>query len=256
MYRAARRYPLRSATAALAAVALLAVVVAMVVREPRQPDESRTLVADSAPVGQFRWLLGEGQSHIVAAGAADPFAVHSDATGLIELCATPPWPQFRLHGLVRQDASKQDGDVGLFFAHNLYDTDRGRQHVFWYVNFTELNRASGSAELDVARVATVPGAWQDGIPINGAALPFGIVRPGMPSPWHALAVEVTGDRIAAYFDDRLITEAPTASMRTVNKQMLTGMGEIKGSFTPHGALGIYVRNGAASFKQVVMHPLP
>ncbi len=100
----------------------------------------------------------------------------------------------------------------------------------------------------------MPGLPPMGGLVNGALLSF---IPAPPGQRHRHGIAGRGSyeqRIAAFFDDRLITEATPATFRTVNTHTLSGLGEVKGSFTPDGGLGIFVRKGTASFKHVLIKP--
>jgi hypothetical protein len=70
-------------------------------------------------------------------------------------------------------------------------------------------------------------------------------------------VEVTPDKIRAFWQDELIGELPLSTLRIIG-QTLPGTPaglHPQFEFAPDGALGLYVLRGQAAFRNVVLEPL-
>ena len=80
------------------------------------------------------------------------------------------------------------------------------------------------------------------------------------SPWRSLAVEVTPDTVEAFWDGKSIGSLGTIIQPNETSSLLNIIAPKKEKlmyqFAPRGALGLYVFSGKASFRNVVIEPLP
>jgi serine/threonine-protein kinase len=287
--RALHRHP---AWAAAAAAALLAAALAPAGWRRLDPDRPRreteealargqavTLVGQSGGPRWSRWRAG-AESSQMEVSAAGPLALHSWRHGLLELASDPGRDRYRLRAQVRHDRGGLVPDAGLFFAHRLYATSAGAVHFFGQLTFDDITdpvaefekvRANLPPELAVPpRRETaavlhphlspdhkVDNPWD----CRGAGLSSAPFAPAgyLGGDWHDLAVEVTPAGVRGSWDGRAMGAlTPQKFVDNVLDSLATVADKPPGhpGYAPRGALGLYVVRGSASFRNVVLEPLP
>jgi tRNA A-37 threonylcarbamoyl transferase component Bud32 len=263
LWRGLRRHPLRSAGLILcaAAVMVLGVALSFLVHQmtaPTPPAEEPplVLVGTSGAPGQWRVPLGK-EADVVAAAPNEPFSVRSDNVTLVELQPAPPWESYRLEAEVRQIKSK-DGDLGIFFGHCPVASGQMRYHVFWSVGFADLGRFAGRLELAGCHIQDVPEWIFNTAPPTRPPHDFDPVSgDDGAGPWRKIAVEVDAEEVRVYWQDEgCVIRAPLARLEKdstfVKFPDPSTLGE---SPARRGGLGVYVQQGLASFRQVLIKPL-
>jgi hypothetical protein len=91
-----------------------------------------------------------------------------------------------------------------------------------------------------------------GIKDKGLGQP--IVGPG---PWRRLAIEVTGETLRAFWEGEMIREVVRDEWLREGALLSMDYPALPPTaFPPAGGLGLYLKQGKASFRQVLVKPLP
>ena len=228
-----------------------------------------TLVGDDGRSARVRVLTPA--STAVAAQRGEPLAVSSSwGLGLVELLVRAPGPRYRLRALVRHDQSA-GGDAGLYFAHSLHPTEQGAVHCCFIVSFNDLDDlARRHPELDLAgnlakltlflyrERGAAAGLEQSTIPIGRRTFQPALARPGE-GPWRTLTVEATPESFRVFWGADVVADVPRATLPSRAERLARYCPDghlVRPAFAPEGALGLYVYRGSASFRDVVIEPLP
>jgi len=208
--------------------------------------------------------------------------------GLLELLPTAP-KRFWFHAQVQHTDSRSLGRVGIYFAHGTRRMDEEAAHCCFRVTFNDrvaLIKAPGAREAAHSEVALkLPvyrekkdGAFSCRLDTNCVLgqmfIPAGRAKS---MPWRSLDVEVTPEQIKVFWEGQQITTSwggqpvDSCDPREALRWACTFLGtkDIRrrkdGVPAPAGAnmelalgsgLGLYVEQGVAAFRSVVIEPLP
>ena len=225
-----------------------------------------TLIGETGPPAHFSWRCGGSTA---GTGQADDgtFAAHCLEHGLLELVAAPAQERYRFRAEVRHDQGHlPEGQVGIYFAHSEQATAAAPAHCFAAVALNDLWRQRPALpqggfppnELRLYLYQQPPaGLQRDSISVGEPDYPFEFPAPG-DRPWSRLAVEITPERVRVYCGDRRIIDCPRGAMAEAFRSMgRSGLAPLAGepAFAPWEGLGLYVSQGGASFRAVVVEPL-
>ncbi len=285
-WRWAKRHPVVLALGAVAALAAAAVPLALNHFDPNRPrrEAEATLAArrplvlrgDEPLPGPLRWVYG---------GAGPPrhlpnekgFALETTGLGLLEVVADPETDHYRFSARVRHDRASGQATVGIYFGYRERVNGLGLRRLSYYtLKFAERGpdtwkeRDKDGAVLGyvvlnggwlVERPNLHPSAGQVIFP-GGKRFPRApLDRPG---PWRRIMVEVTPDRVQAFWENapgdvEKVTEVSAGLVRANFLEHMRGNGELAvlgPDYSPRGGLGLYINEGKALFRDVVVEPLP
>jgi hypothetical protein len=161
------------------------------------------------------------------------------------------------------------GEVGLFFLHSEHDTANGRNHCFCTLTYNDheaIHPWGGrlcSRVIYKVRRAQEPTLEGQGNLAVDYFTPAALSNPA-DIPWRELAVEARSDEVSVFWQAqcfahlsraRIITQFQVPKLRWINGKPVDLYPDLQPAFGPRGALGLYVSNGKASFRHVVVQPL-
>jgi serine/threonine-protein kinase len=225
-----------------------------------------TLIGETGPPAYLQWRCGGPTAGV---GQADDgaFSAHCLEHGLLELVAAPAQERYRFRAEVRHDQGiLAEGEVGIYFAHSEQATAAAPAHCFAMVALNDLVDQSaafpeggfkGNA-LGLRLYQQPPaGLRRDSVLVGDLQYPFDFPAPGT-KPWRRLAVEITPERVCVDCGDRRIIDCPRAELADQFRSMgRSDVAPLAGepAFAPWEGLGLYVSQGGASFRSVVVEPL-
>jgi hypothetical protein len=238
------------------------------------------LIDDKGPPKWRSWMTSDA-TQIDGIAEDGTYWVEVANFSLVELVRDPRVSCFRLSAELRHDKTEpRSGQVGLYFAYSKHSTERGLEHCFMSVALNGLtderlfrrNQASNEGneiKLSVGRLHDPSWGMRRSDPGNNAYVPVNDADKGL---WRKIEVEVSSGmvRFSVWRDSKLVSEIRTGeanrhkiqiSRKFVSvpaKQALTAdtaVMEIEPEFAPRSPLGLYVLQGRASFRNVVITPL-
>ncbi len=254
-----RKHPLQAATAlCLTAVLAWATLALFSAGKPvPQPDALPALVllGDGAPSGPLNWVLGDKDAVVES---DRPFRVRAKGLAVLELQAHCRWDRFRLEAKVRHEdcLPNEDGEVGIFVAHQEYNAPQGQYHGMAKFGFADQGKGSyrGKTDFRIWHVSTLSpqmGAYSAvGVPHH-----FDLVQQmGAPSSWRKIALEVTPGAVQAFWEDQPVAEISLERMVNKETAVAHNLPFLHWQFNPAAGVGIYVDQGTASFQDVTVRP--
>jgi serine/threonine protein kinase len=227
----------------------------------------------------LRWPLGEGE---LTSKTNEPFAFSSIGNRLITLLPSVPVSRYRISADVRHDSSGSGGlsEVGLFFGYNVRPAGNTLQHEWLELLFADYGRRAGvfkprlepdkkpqfsHAEFRFQRfieeAPKTPGQEPRHTVESGVIYqqPVDYLPPiGGPPPWRHLEITVKERSFEGSWNGQLIEEITDAIIlrgdRGAHRLEPLPAGEF--IYQPRGALGLIVKTGQVSFRNVVVEPLP
>jgi serine/threonine-protein kinase len=188
---------------------------------------------------------------------------------LVEILPAVPRDHYRFRVEICHHDSAV-GEVGIYFLHHTYPTERGEEHGFctWTFNDREAlitkdparHEMTSEVALDLWR-AREPGRREKiAAGVRQELTPAVQTQPGA-RPWRTMAVEVGPDQLQVFWENQ-------AFPPVLFKQLQDLFGRINRpwdrenynsdlhfSISPRGGLGLYVYRGMVSFRRVVVEPL-
>jgi serine/threonine-protein kinase len=283
--RAVRRHPRVVRDVAVAALLGGGILLAAYYRSPearirtveRELARGRpqTLIGEKGGPGWFR-VVTEAKRAQAGAGSDGFFLVDAWSRTLVELVRDPQRDRFRLRAEVRHNKGDLQAEIGIYVAHRPYAVPAGELHhwmaLFFYENRDDKKEFPAAAENpppgNPAWVAPFVFADRPGKPFE-ARLPAGerlYFQPELGNGvWRALMLEVTPQGVRGFWEGREIGllaagdyVAATTTSRDVwrkDPQLAPFVEGFEPVFAPRGSLGLYVLQGSASFRNVVVEPL-
>jgi eukaryotic-like serine/threonine-protein kinase len=239
-----------------------------------------TLVGATGPPRWFRSAHGGGA--VTEPGLNDDtFAMQSLDQAFVELLPDPIVERYRLSAEVRHDKPDMAhvGRVGVYFGRHTYDTAATyRPFHALRLEFADENiwqqqplPPTGRLGLMACLVVAPPGST-DKVPAIGLGSHDFSPATGFPGPWRKLVVEVRPDKILWYWWNEktkkleLVQQGLNAEgLDFVRKSLQQAADQLKdlpsaprtiAAFQPRSGLGLYAFRSKASFRNVVIEPLP
>jgi hypothetical protein len=280
--RFVRRHSKVSAAALLLACVAAIVSLVLYVKHPNRKQEQIerrlaareevTLIGEIGPPQWFRWAtIEEGQRDFVAVDGS--FSVQSSRLGLLEIVHNPHCARFRVSAEVRHnDAASQISEVGIYFGYSKHVTQHGVEHCLCSVGFNglmDLRKSSPTLKgnpvrLDVRRIIE-PRVNSFSFPASSSG--FLPVSEKEGRVWRKMAVEVSPETIRFTVQGETM-EAARAGLDNgklelckPKNRVAAGPGflpplEDDPGLAPQSPFGLFVHRGIASFRNVVVTPLP
>ena len=185
---------------------------------------------------------------------------HGIALVLYELVPEQPLRRYRYRAEVRHVASTGRSRVGIFFGHGQWTRPQGTiEHFQWDFTFNDLPDAPRNVGLKLRHHRDPSERRGTNNTVGAPARPLrSRLRPGERPPWHRLAVEVDEQAVTTYFDGVQMQQWPRARWRKDVAALFDLLPPAAGNVPAwsRGGLGLFVYRGAASFRNVVLEPLP
>ncbi|HJT78213.1 MAG TPA: hypothetical protein VJ739_13500, partial [Gemmataceae bacterium] len=224
-----------------------------------------TLIAETGPPAWSAVRYGQATSRLTTA-ADETFKIYAWDTCLLELLRDPQCERYRLEAAVQYDSLKdENNEAGIYCAYSQHRPDHAQApyHTFVILRFNTLlsgpegKRALVRLDLD---------SFRGPRPFEGRY--FSCVLKQFPIPpkesppaiWHALALEVSPECLRAFWDGQILGEVPGPILLRDTDHLVHPIEgpalPFEPPFRPRQPLGLYVRGGAASFRNIVVEPFP
>jgi predicted Ser/Thr protein kinase len=207
---------------------------------------------------KYRWIT-EGDMQRAFAAPDGTFSVECWELGLLELLPDPKHSHYRFSAEVRhEEYSREEGQVGLYFAYSRSDIPRGVTHYFCelafndLIDYTRIPKFEGYNQLRLSAVRYPPRARRQCVltPITPA------VALSAPKPWRKLAVEMSPQEIRVFWEEKCTGKLSRDELKTyVSSSPIVNADNVKPEFAPNSPLGLYVYCGMASFRHIIVEPL-
>jgi serine/threonine-protein kinase len=289
-----RRRPGWTFAAALLLFVAIALPAGLWYRDPERPiraiesglarRRAQTLIGERGRPRWSYWHVGRGtpQMSVLADGT---FGVQSWTAALLELVRDPQCSHYQLRAEVRHETSANQAEVGIFVAHCIHSHPTRPVHQFVVLTFNDIEREK---DLYDRKAATIPRPFRPPPPKgNPVKLDPHLYAEREPEPWHVrnacgprhyfepvgyggrdwreLMVEVTPEGVKGFWGGRAFGELRGSQLVESLNNYLAWVRKnqpdepfayrLDPTYAPRGGLGLYVRNGSASFRNVVIEPL-
>ena len=219
--------------------------------KPR-PRPQILLVGPAGPVGKVTWPVRTQGTSVGRNRQDGAFFIRTDGFALLELLASPPWPEYRLAAEIRHDEGNR-GAVGLTIAHRRYAGPVGDQHCFCRLGFCD--REGPGVGFRGCCWAGLLNCWS----IGGRTASLPPLR--APVPYRRLALEVTARKVRVFWEGAFWGTADSDKLH--HEPRLTDpapplppfFGNVPWGEVRAGGVGVCVSAGTASFRWVVLEPL-
>jgi hypothetical protein len=240
-----------------------------------------TLVGETGPPRWFNSVHGGGGA-VTEPGLNDgTFAIQSLDQAFIELLPDPFVERYRFSAEVRQDKPEVTGvgRVGVYFCRHTYESDSS------YRPFHALRLEFADEDLFkqpplpptgrlglMACLIVAPSGSPEKVPAVGCGGHDFSPATSFPGPWRKLVVEVRPDKIMPYWWNEksnkleLVEKGLDANgLKFVTQSLQQEADKLKdlpsaprtiADFQPRSGLGLYAFRSKASFRNVVIEPLP
>lgn len=222
-----------------------------------------TLIGETGPPKRYQIRIDKNTIPSLSMQSDKPFSLSSLGICLLELIRDPKQPHYRFSAetrLYNNRTFRPYGRVGIFFQADEQETSLGPEQrccVFCYgaVGRADLMQVCCFCCLDPQFTNGLPKPWYGSLMTQQ-------LDPRLFADWHKLAVEVVPNGFIVFFDDRRVREfkfwehklQPGLDVWWTKVHGLT-VTPPSPTFTPRGALGLYVEGEGAEFRNVAVEPL-
>jgi serine/threonine-protein kinase len=291
LVRAVRRHPLRTAAAALGLLLAVGALLAAYLNPERQArdveariarGEEVTLIGPTAGPRWSKWRSLEVDLR-TSTDEEGAFSVGAPSgVGMLELVRDPGLSAYRLRAQVRHQ-SGAEGHVGLFVALRRFESREGEIHAYVYMTFNDITdeverydlrfanqakpppgRPTANRVFLLGRLRTPDGDFNDDL--GGPATPLFHPEGHAPGAWRNLTVDVTPDGVRGFFEGKEVGEMEASEFAKVTTRMINFHRQVRArvalaeaidpGLDPRGGIGLYAAAARASFRQVIIGPLP
>lgn len=225
-----------------------------------------TLIGKTGKPEGYRWVLGKERSAlpITEEGTLE---VSCWGVGLFELCSDPGIDAYRIKAEVRHINARQFENVGIYFFHSLEPCPQGFMHCFTTWEFSD-QWALKENSLDTKKNCVFMRSYLLGEGflygpnrvVNGP-YPYQKFAIGDPldPPWRKLEVEVSPENVVVSWEGEVVSSAKLAEMNRSGRANVARRkdAEVEGytlDINPRQGLGLFIMNGAAEFRNVILEP--
>jgi hypothetical protein len=172
---------------------------------------------------------------------------------LLELLPDPRLDRgYRFRAEVRHDEGSFLSDVGVYWGYSKHPSAEGVQEFFCTLGFNDqkprVKLLRSNVVLRLQRCNDQGGA-ERAAPLR--QLPFAPVK-----QWRRLAVEVTPEAFGGSWDGKQLPAVSRAELLASSRSLRVRHLGLSPDFSPRDGLGLYLNAGSASFRRVVVEPLP
>jgi serine/threonine-protein kinase len=255
----------------------------------RQLQQGRPLelIAETGEPAWYRWQVGKNGSSVNLAGDGTLAVANGLGFCMLELLPAVGRDSYRITAEARHLASDIPGTCGVYFARRLAAGGQGDTSLCTFLRFNDVWKAQDILDQDAGDIPKeflkkLPVLGTNPVRIEALVVGDGVDAPreqslalvegaafkpsGQRGPWHRLEVTVTPRRVAASWDGRdvgvLSAEKLTSGGQRVHafwrKQRPERLGwlpEVPQAFPASGGLGLFVAQGSATFRKLVVSPL-
>jgi serine/threonine-protein kinase len=247
--------------------------------------ESVSLIPSPAGPAWSDLVLGK-EAAVLTPGQRAPleeFSFSSVAESYLELARNPRQERYRLRAQVRHWRGIHGGKVGVYFLRGSVPVPEGTAHWFYYLAFNDQvsdvenfknnilpNLPPGARPppipagnpvlLGACLFGEVAGRLRvDFCPPRHGRLTFTPPRLQTEVGWRELVVDVRPEGFTANWDGKLVAEVGAADLERDARALQDQLGTLTSGgprveFSLRGSLGLYVSNGSAYYRDVVIEP--
>jgi tRNA A-37 threonylcarbamoyl transferase component Bud32 len=203
----------------------------------------------------------------------------NDGFGMLELLPDPPCPSYTIRGWVKHDAGQDRSEAGLCFLLGEREMVQGREHVFGTLTCAEHGDSAQALDpqgnmLRMTYLALRRDFESGPLRMNR----WFVAKQGAARgqvEWRQFKIVVRPERIEAYegeqwlglwdrdqvakkVQDGLADFAQAAQAKEKVKELVSDWDDARAGFRPlalRESIGLYVRNGSGSFRDLVVEPL-
>jgi serine/threonine-protein kinase len=254
--------------------------------------ESVTLIGETGGPAWLRWRTAEHATQISQAGDG-AFSLHSWGRATLELVRDPQVDRYVMRAEVRHAKGDDMGEVGLFCCLRSYPLGDDVLHSFLRLAYDDVKDLAKQVSRDqrelkerlpAIKLPPLPKGnevklggrlYAEGKPLPLWDDPAGGLQPQLfqpaglnGGPWRPLSLEVTPEGIRGTWGATKVIIGPVSMkgleeatqialnrMMTSKKARAQFLREITPTFSPRAPLGLYVNQGVASFRRVVIEPI-
>lgn len=229
------------------------------------------LIGESGRPGYFRWVTDEKPGKILSAQDGE-FKVQNWESGLVELLPDPKLERYRFSAEVRHESrANHESRVGIYFAHSRRPDGETAVHFHCNVAFNDLEEV-GSSDANGIHRGNGVGLQvhrQTSTGLNGHKAyvsqaetfftPAKVVTVGVLGPWRKIAVEVRPETINVFWEGNCIAKVTRDTLMRSARPLFARPDQPlppnTARFAPRDGLGLYVSQGVATFRNVIVEPL-
>jgi serine/threonine-protein kinase len=280
--RARRRFqrrPVLGLALLLIGLAGIIVAAALLLRDPErwrknlQDDLAKgkavTLIGQAGAPAGYRWLAGKNASQL-RLHKDEPFFLQTVGAAVLELLPDPGIERYRFRADIKHESTNKGTEVGIYFAQNTQPTEKGVIHYLCRLSFNDRENLpqlfpglkGNHAQLVMMQIGN---PFPAGLATAGRVPTYYPPLGAATMAWRQLAVEVGPERARVFWEGKCIDEPDWAELnrdaeRWLRDQLksmpnLTPLKDVRPQFAPRQALGLFVHEGSASFRNVVVEPL-
>jgi len=207
-----------------------------------------------------RWISGAGGIGMTLIDGHMQGSIHGWDYSALELLSDPQVSHYRFSADVAyKEASPNQSEAGLVFG----TTSKSGRHIVWSVLLLPTGgrmRPDAPWPLDAQVTVRILRDQAGGVArqqIPGLDLPD---TEGGGSIWQHIDLDVTGTAFRVSLNNRLVLKAPAQFINQQLKMFRNALPDISDKalvreFNPRGALGLYIAQGEAAFRNVQVRPL-
>jgi serine/threonine-protein kinase len=211
-----------------------------------------TLVGKTGVPAYFRWRTEKQRPPLVQ--GPGPLVLESFALSLFELVPDPQQDSYQLSAQVHLRATNE-GEAGLYFLEEERPTPAGPEHGFFALTFADRGFLASRVQLKLVHYCESTPAKG----LNRLESLF-VDQPLAPRKWHDLRVMVRTGTIVAACDGKPLSRINLVGRKEEIGMRWSQLHRMKANPPPvpalgsRSSLGLFVRRGTASFRNVVITP--
>jgi serine/threonine-protein kinase len=235
-----------------------------------QPYEYKVREGDPGP---FRWVFPTPDKLSVDPEAGT-LTIETLATALYEMVDDPGTDRYQLSMDVRHDDAQPGSAAGMFVGLRHGTTEDGvKQFGFYAFHFadqmTQVQEVDANghplSHSQIDWLVCEQSGWLDPEQFRSGPRYHPTLSVSNESAWRPMMLQITGDGIAASWYSgekgkwellRYLSGAEIEHYLKVPKAGIPEGSSVPVDFRPRAGLGIFVRNGKASFRNIRLDPLP
>jgi hypothetical protein len=220
-----------------------------------------TLVPDKGFPAWHSWPLGEAALRASPVGDGTCLISSADVT-LLEVLPDPMRERLRFRAEVQHEGYLGISEVGLYFAHSAHPGPAGTDHCFCTIHFNDRRAAENNAVECLLQRYRYPDCVRRSTRLVSHPFPPAQQLEKGSRRWRQLAVVVTPERWEVLWLRDPVGSTLRDRVEQFSREDLNPAGDARchrpdlaPPFSPRGGLGLYVKQGQAAFRNVVVEPL-